>query len=99
MENSVNWYFQTLDKKTKLKNIQTYLKQIGYGNHDVSGGISNFWLESSLKISPIEQVKLLESFYTNKFKFEDKNIEAVKDSLLISKRMVYHFLVKQALPI
>lgn len=86
MENSVNWYFQTLDKKTKLKNIQTYLKQIGYGNHDVSGGISNFWLESSLKISPIEQVKLLESFYTNKFKFEDKNIEAVKDSLLISKK-------------
>ncbi|HCQ5569796.1 TPA: BlaR1 family beta-lactam sensor/signal transducer [Clostridioides difficile] len=86
MENSVNWYFQTLDKKTGLKNIQTYLKQIGYGNYDVSGGISNFWLESSLKISPIEQVELLESFYTNKFKFEDKNIETVKDSLLISKK-------------
>ncbi|HBF6803377.1 TPA: class D beta-lactamase, partial [Clostridioides difficile] len=65
---------------------QTYLRQIGYGNYDVSGGISNFWLESSLKISPIEQVKLLESFYTNKFKFEDKNIETVKDSLLISKK-------------
>ena len=86
MENSVNWYFQTLDKKTGIKNIQTYLEQIGYGNYDVSGGISNFWLESSLKISPIEQVELLESFYTNKFNFEDKNIETVKDSLLISKK-------------
>lgn len=86
MENSVNWYFQDIDKKTGIKSIQTYLKKIGYGNYDVSGGVSNFWLESSLKISPMEQVKLLESFYTNKFKFEDKNIETVKDSLLISKK-------------
>ncbi|EQF27508.1 regulatory protein BlaR1 [Clostridioides difficile CD160] len=86
MENSVNWYFQYIDKKTGIKDIQTYLKQIKYGNYDVSGGISRFWLESSLKISPIEQVKLLKDFYTNEFKFKDKDIKTVKDSLLVSKK-------------
>lgn len=86
MENSVNWYFHYLDKKTGIKDIQTYLKQIKYGNCDISGGISRFWLESSLKISPIEQVKLLKDFYTNKFNFKDENIEAIKDSLIVSKK-------------
>ncbi|NMS90195.1 BlaR1 family beta-lactam sensor/signal transducer [Clostridioides difficile] len=86
MENSVNWYFHYLDKKTGIKDIQTYLKQIKYGNCDVSGDISSFWLESSLKISPIEQVKLLKDFYTNKFNFKDENIETVKDSLIVSKK-------------
>lgn len=85
MENSVNWYFQDLDKKSGIKSIQTYLKKINYGNCDVSSGISNYWLESSLKISPIEQVNLLRDFYTNKFEFRDDNIKTVKDSLLISK--------------
>ncbi|MEK3889405.1 BlaR1 family beta-lactam sensor/signal transducer [Bacillus sp. FSL K6-3431] len=82
MKNSVTWYFNELDQKIPRDTIQAYLKQIGYGNYDLSDG-TDYWLESSLKISPIEQVQLLSAFYTNQFGFEDKNIQAVKDSLLL----------------
>jgi bla regulator protein blaR1 len=82
MKNSVTWYFKELDQKIPRDTVQTYLKQIGYGNDDLSGG-SDYWLESSLKISPIEQVQLLAAFYTNQFGFNEENIQTVKDSLLL----------------
>ncbi|MGY0693749.1 BlaR1 family beta-lactam sensor/signal transducer [Virgibacillus sp. FSP13] len=86
MENSVTWYFQELDKKTQQDTIQAYLKQIGYGNYDLSGGIEQYWLESSLKISPVEQVQLLKAFYTNKFAFKEKNVQAVKDAIRLTEK-------------
>ena len=84
MKNSVTWYFQKLDQRIPQDTIKAYLKQMDYGNDDLSGG-SNYWLESSLKVSPVEQVQLLSAFYTNQFGFEDKNIQIVKDSLALEK--------------
>ncbi|MEK4031334.1 BlaR1 family beta-lactam sensor/signal transducer [Pseudobacillus sp. FSL P4-0506] len=82
MRNSVTWYFQELNQRIPQDTIKAYLEQIGYGNSDLSGG-SDYWLESSLKISPIEQVQLLSAFYTNQFGFENKNIQTVKDALIL----------------
>ncbi|WP_029160224.1 BlaR1 family beta-lactam sensor/signal transducer [Clostridium scatologenes] len=86
MQNSVNWYFQSLDEQLGMKNLQTHFKQIHYGNCNFSGGISNYWIESSLKISPIEQVQLLKNFYTNKYKFKEENIKAIKNAIKISEK-------------
>lgn len=86
MKNSVNWYFQTLDKKIGFMNLQNYFNRVRYGNCNLSGGISDYWLESSLKISPVEQVRLLKSFYTNQFGFEQFNIDTVKSTLLLSQQ-------------
>lgn len=85
MANSVNWYFQALDQKTGMKDLKKYMKLTGYGNEDLSGGLSSYWMESSLKISPVEQVELLTKFYQNDFQFKDSSINAVKNSLLITK--------------
>ncbi|MDE7267382.1 MAG: BlaR1 family beta-lactam sensor/signal transducer [Lachnospiraceae bacterium] len=84
MQNSVNWYFQTLDQKADFHALKKFYKTIDYGNHDLSGGVSEFWLESSLKISAVEQVELLKKLYTNEFQFDDHNVQAVKDSLKLS---------------
>lgn len=86
MESSATWYFQQLDKKLQKKNIASYLAQIQYGNQDVSGGIENYWLQSSLEISPIEQVQTLQAFYTNQFGFEEENIQFVKDSIKLESK-------------
>jgi bla regulator protein BlaR1 len=83
MEYSVNWYFQSLDKWVGLTNLKKYFTTIKYGNSDLSSGIADYWMESSLLISPLEQIELLKNFYTNKFHFKEKNIQAVKDSLLL----------------
>lgn len=85
MAYSVTWYFQKLDQMLQEDKIEAYLKQINYGNHDISGGLAGYWLESSLRISPVEQVQLLRDFYINKFQFEQKNIQAVKEAIQLEE--------------
>ena len=81
MQNSVTWYFQAIDQQTDLSTIRNYIQKIGYGNQIVDGDISSYWADSSLKISPIEQVEMLKKFYYNQFDFSPENIDTVKNSI------------------
>lgn len=83
MESSVNWYFQKIDEQLGASTIQSYVKKIGYGNESIHGDLSSFWMQSTLKISPIEQVELLTGLYNNSFGFHPENINAVKDSICL----------------
>lgn len=60
-----NWYFESIDKQLGASTINSYLQQIGYGNENISGDFSSYWMQSSLKISPVEQVELLKNLYRN----------------------------------
>lgn len=84
MASSVNWYFQTMDTQLGNDRLAAYFQKIGYGNADVTGDISSYWMESSLKISPIEQVELLMKLHQNEFDFKAENIEAVKEAIQLS---------------
>jgi bla regulator protein BlaR1 len=84
MTSSVNWYFQAIDELLASTNIHNYIQQIGYGNENVSSRLSTYWLESSLKISPVEQVKLLTKLQNNSLGFSSENINAVKDAICLS---------------
>ena len=84
MHSSVNWYFQNIDNIVGMDNVKSYLQDIGYGNQQTSNNTDLYWTDFSLKISPIEQVGLLKKFYHNTFGFSDKNINAVKNAILIA---------------
>lgn len=87
MQDSVTWYFQALDQKTGYTAINDYIQQIGYGNQRIGNDISSYWLDSTLKISPIEQVESLQKLYDNQFDgfaFSEENMEAMKKTLLLS---------------
>lgn len=84
MASSVNWYFQTMDTRLGNDRLAAYFQKIGYGNADVTGDFSSYWMESSLKISPIEQVELLTKLHQNEFDFKAENIEAVKEAIQLS---------------
>ncbi|MCZ8518854.1 MULTISPECIES: BlaR1 family beta-lactam sensor/signal transducer [Paenibacillus] len=86
MAGSVSWYYQELDSRVGLKRLQAYMKDIGYGNTNLSGGVGHYWLESSLKISPIEQVQLLKAFYQNQFGFKEENIHTVKAAIRLEEK-------------
>lgn len=84
MKDSVNWYFQNLDSRLGLTRLYTYYRKISYGNCDLTGGAKQYWAESSLKISPAEQVALLSDLLQNKWHFKEQNIRAIKNSLFIA---------------
>ncbi len=81
---SVNWYFQEIDRRLGTASVIDYIQQIGYGNEDIHGDLSSYWMESSLKISPIEQVELLTKMYTHRLGFAPQNINAVKNAICLS---------------
>lgn len=83
MQNSVTWYFQELDQQVSLSSIKGYIQEIGYGNQLIEGDTSSYWINSSLKISPIEQVEMLKKLYYNQSGFSPENIKAVKDSIYL----------------
>lgn len=84
MESSVNWYFQTIDKQLGAADLSRYIQEIGYGNKNMSADLSSYWMESSLEISPVEQIELLTKLQSNSFGFTPENIAAVKDAIRLS---------------
>lgn len=83
MASSVNWYFQNIDAQLGSASISSYLTKIGYGNTPIIQDIDYFWMESSLKISPIEQVELLTKLVNNDLPFRNEDMNKVKDSIYI----------------
>lgn len=84
MSASVNWYFQAIDERLDPSTVYGYLRKTGYGNENIGGDFPAYWLESSLKISPVEQVELLTGLQSNRFGFAPENIRAVKDAICLS---------------
>lgn len=84
MNHSVNWYFKALDEKNGISALKDCMMRLEYGNQDLSGGLGSYWLESSLKISPAEQVELLTRLSQGTLPFKPDHIKAVKDSIYLS---------------
>ncbi len=84
LRDSVNWYFQTMDNEIGYERLKAYIKQIGYGNEDISGGVKAFWLESTLKISAVEQVMQLQKLQANDTNFLPEHVDTLKRAMRLS---------------
>lgn len=80
MSEYVNWYFQRVSAKIGQKDLEKYLKQLHYGNEDMSSGIEDFWMSSqgSLRISPAQQVDFLQRLYAEKLPLSARSQQIVK---------------------
>lgn len=84
LTSSVNWYFQKLDDQLGKTALRSYVETIGYGNEDLRGDLSSYWMESTLKISPVEQAELMAALYQNRLPFAPEHIQTVKDAICLS---------------
>ncbi|MFT7619447.1 MAG: beta-lactamase class D [Planctomycetota bacterium] len=62
-QHSVVPVYQEIARSIGHESMAAYVKNFGYGNEDISGGIDRFWLDGSLRISAVEQVDFLEKLY------------------------------------
>lgn len=94
-QKSCIWYFrQVIDFIGKDK-IQEELNGLQYGNCDISEWngsninpmemLNGFWLDSSLKISPLEQVEVLQRIFEGKSDYDSDNIEILKRIMLVDQ--------------
>jgi len=72
---SVVWYFQQLAEGVGMQRMKKFVDAIPYGNRDLSGGLTKFWLESSLTISADEQVQFLRRLLRDELPFSKRTME------------------------
>ncbi len=72
MKESVVWYSQQITRALGAQRFADYTRKFQYGNADVSGdaehdGLTQSWLSSSLRISPLEQLSFLGRVVNRRF--------------------------------
>lgn len=92
-QTSCIWYFRQIIDSAGEGEVKKELNALAYGNCDVSawGGsmvnpykeLNGFWLGSSLKISPYEQVKVLSEIFEGESFYDSADIEILKEIMLI----------------
>ena len=92
-QTSCIWYFRQVINAVGKNEIQNELNKLDYGNKDISEWegsninpyeeLNGFWLNSSLKISPLQQVKVLEKIFDGQSIYSSQEIETVKEIMLI----------------
>ena len=95
-QTSCVWYFRKITNELGPEMIQEELDKLNYGNRDISdweGRLNNnnsnrsltgFWIESSLKISPKEQVEVLERIFSEDSSYKEQELALLKDAMLVT---------------
>lgn len=89
LQYSVVWVSQQITPQLGMDKINAYLKSFDYGNEDFSGdpgqnnGLSHAWLDSSLKISPAEQIKFIGKLVQNKLPVSEAAMNDTKANLYL----------------
>ncbi len=82
-KNSTVWYYQELSRRVGEERMQDWLDTLQYGNADISGGIDQFWLNGSLKITQEEQLEFLKKLHDNDLPFSLRTMDIVKRIMVV----------------
>ncbi len=85
IRDSCLWYSRILTTKLGIEKFQDYVTKFSYGNMDLSGGVADAWVSSSLKISPEEQTHFLQKLIDRKFPISQKSYEQTKKIMFIQE--------------
>ncbi|MEA4987534.1 MAG: penicillin-binding transpeptidase domain-containing protein [Anaerovorax sp.] len=98
-QTSCVWYFHQIVNKVGKDEVKIELEKLGYGNCDISEwdgsninpseDLNGFWLESSLKISPLQQTNILINIFENKTDYSRENIDILKKIMRIDESNIY----------
>lgn len=91
------WYFREVIDDIGRDTIQEELHRLQYGNCDISDweghlntnnqnpALTGFWIESSLLISPKEQVNVMEIIFGDKTAYSEETLQQLKQVMLLQE--------------
>ena len=78
---SVLWFFQRIAPRIGADRMRMWLTRLQYGNANVSGDITQYWFDGTLRISADEQVAFLRRFYARELQFDPSDQFLVENAL------------------
>lgn len=91
---SVVWFYQELAKRIGAERMQSWVKDIHYGNMNIGKKVEDFWLVGDLSITPMEQLDFLKRFSAGDLPFKKEHLETVKEILIEDQNERYVFRAK-----
>lgn len=85
MRDSCLWYSRILTTKLGMEKFQDYVTKFSYGNMDLSGGLTNAWISSSLKISPEGQTEFLQKVVDRELPVNHVSYDQTKKIMFIQE--------------
>jgi beta-lactamase class D len=77
--------YQEIARRIGAERMQKYLDLIDYGNHDIGGGIDQFWLTGALRIDPIQQIDFVDRLRRGVLPVGKRSQELTRDILPVTK--------------
>jgi beta-lactamase class D len=81
MRPSVLWFFQRIAPRVGAERMRGWLRRMRYGNADTSGSVTEYWVNGTLRISPLEQVEFLRQFYAATLPIAPVHQRLIRDAL------------------
>ena len=82
-------YYQEVARRIGRDTMQFWLDTLHYGNMQIGSRIDSFWLDNSLRISPDEQLGLIEKLYFGQLPFQVRTQQIVRDVMLQENNTLY----------
>jgi beta-lactamase class D len=82
-------YYQEVARRIGRDTIKLWIDSLHYGNMNISGPIDSFWLNNTLKISPDEQLGLVNKLYFDKLPFAKRTQQIIRDVMLQENNTLY----------
>ena len=87
-------HFQTLARSIGRDTMQRWLDTLKYGNMRIGSAVDSFWLDTTLQISPDEQLGLVKRLYFRQLPFRASVQESVKKMMIQENNALYQLAYK-----
>jgi beta-lactamase class D len=77
--------YQEIARRIGVERMQKYVDLLDYGNHNIGGGIDQFWLTGDLRIDPIRQIDFIDRLRRGVLPVSKRSQDLVRDILPVTK--------------
>lgn len=90
-------HYQHLVREIGAGRMGVLLREAGYGNMNMDGGLETFWLSGDLRITPRQQIEFMLRLYQDDLPFRPEVIRTVKDIALMEDTSTHKLRAKTGL--
>ena len=85
MKYSCIWVYFGFAEQIGIEKYQDYVNTFDYGNKDLTGPPTRFWLAGSFRISANQQIEFLKKFYNYELPVSKRSVDIVKDIMVLEQ--------------
>lgn len=85
IKNSCIWVYTGFAEQINIDKYHQYVNSFEYGNKDLTGPPTRFWLAGNFRISANQQIDFLRKFYNYDLQVSQKSIDLVKEMIVLEQ--------------